>query len=151
MPRYFRRLAEGVFDEDDLRRRTDDLAAFIADARAAYGLTAPIAIGFSNGANIAAALLLLRPDVLSGAVLLRAIPPLRQPPEADLARKPVLMLSGRSDPIVSVDAASALARTLTDAGAELEHHVLPVSHGLTAADVDLAAPWLKVHGGRVAA
>ena len=151
MPRFFRRLAEGVFDEDDLRRRTDDLAAFVAEARATYGLAAPIAVGFSNGANIAAALLLLRPDVLSGAVLLRAMPPLRQPLEAHLACKPVLMLSGRSDSIVSVDAASALARTLMDAGAELEHHVLPVSHGLTAADVDLAASWLKVHGGRVAA
>ena len=80
MPRFFRRLAEGVFDEDDLRRRTDDLAAFVADARAAYGLAAAIAVGFSNGANIAAALLLLRPDVLSGAVLLRAMPPFRQLP-----------------------------------------------------------------------
>ena len=61
MPRFFRRLAEGVFDEADLRRRADELAGFIAEARAAYGLAAPIALGFSNGANIAAALLLAAP------------------------------------------------------------------------------------------
>ena len=76
MPRFFRRLAEGVFDEADVRRRADELADFIAAARAAYGLAAPVAIGFSNGANIAAALLLLRPEALAGAALLRAMVPL---------------------------------------------------------------------------
>ena len=81
MPRFFRRLAEGVFDEDDLRRRADELAGFIAEARAAYGLAAPMALGFSNGANIAAALLLLRPEALAGAVLLRAMVPLAEPPK----------------------------------------------------------------------
>ena len=70
MPRFFRRLAEGVFDEDDVRRRADELADFVDAAREAYGLAAPIAVGFSNGANIAAAVLQLRPDVLAGAVLL---------------------------------------------------------------------------------
>ena len=61
MPRFFRRLAEGVFDEEDVRKRAHDLADFVETARAAYGLPAPVAVGFSNGANIAAALLLLRP------------------------------------------------------------------------------------------
>ena len=79
MPRFFRRLAEGVFDEADVRRRADELADFIAAAREAYGLAAPIAVGFSNGANIAAALLLLRPEALAGAVLLRAMVPLAEP------------------------------------------------------------------------
>ncbi len=65
-PRFFRRLAEGVFDEADLRRRVEDLAGFIGQARDAYGLPAPVALGFSNGANIAAAMLLLRPEVLAG-------------------------------------------------------------------------------------
>ncbi len=77
MPRFFRRLAEGVFDEDDVRRRADELADFIAEARERYGLPAPIAVGYSNGANIAAAVLLLRPEALAGAVLLRPMMPLR--------------------------------------------------------------------------
>ncbi|NGX98370.1 MAG: alpha/beta hydrolase, partial [Candidatus Afipia apatlaquensis] len=70
MPRFFRRLAEGVFDEDDVRRRADELADFVEAARARYGIAAPVALGYSNGANIAAAMLLLRPDVLAGAILL---------------------------------------------------------------------------------
>ena len=82
MPRFFRRLREGVFDEDDIRNRADELAGFIAEARQAYGIAAaPLAVGFSNGANIAAALLQLRPEALAGAVLLRAMVPLQKPPE----------------------------------------------------------------------
>ena len=80
MPRFFRRLAEGVFDEADVRRAGHELADFIAAARTAYDLPAPVAVGFSNGANIAAALLLLRPEALAGAVLLRAMVPLADPP-----------------------------------------------------------------------
>ena len=71
MPRFFRRLAEGIFDEQDVKRRAHELADFVGEARAAYGLPAPIALGFSNGANIAAATLLLRPEALAGAVLIR--------------------------------------------------------------------------------
>ena len=76
MPRFFRRLAEGVFDEADVKFRANELADFVAEARKAYGLEAPIAVGFSNGANIAAAMLMLRPEALSGAALLRAMVPL---------------------------------------------------------------------------
>ena len=75
MPRFFRRLAEGVFDEADVRYRANELADFITQAREAYGLAAPVAVGFSNGANIAAAVLTLRPEALAGAVLLRAMVP----------------------------------------------------------------------------
>ena len=82
MPRFFRRLAEGVFDEDDVRRRALELGEFVADARKQYGIAAPVAVGFSNGANIAAALLLLKPDVLAGAILLRAMVPLSDPPKS---------------------------------------------------------------------
>ena len=103
MPRFFRRMAEGVFDEADVRRRALDLAAFIEEARAAYGLPAPIAVGYSNGANIAAALLYLQPQVLGGAVLLRAMVPLASGPEARADGTPVLILSGAMDPIVPAD------------------------------------------------
>src|SRR5476651_2510996 len=80
MPRFFRRLAEGVFDLADLKGRTAELANFIAATRKAYGLDAPVAVGFSHGANIAASLLLTRPQALRGAVLLRAMLPLYPEP-----------------------------------------------------------------------
>lgn len=95
MPRFFRRLAEGVFDEDDVRRRALELGDFVADARQQYGIAAPIAVGFSNGANIAAAMLLLKPDVLAGAILLRAMVPLSNPPKTELGGKPICCCPGR--------------------------------------------------------
>lgn len=142
MPRFFRRLREGVFDEEDVRLRAHELADFIAEARQAHGLAAPVAIGFSNGANIAAAVLQLRPEALAGAVLLRAMVPLRDPPAADLGGKPVLILSGSADPIVPADNAKRLASLLETAGAAVEHRVLPVGHGLSQADLTLAKGWL---------
>ena len=142
MPRFFRRLAEGVFDEADLRRRASDLADFIAEARTAYGLAAPVAVGFSNGANIAAALLLLHPGVLAGAVLLRPMVPLRETPPVDLAGRPVLMLSGAADPIVPAANVGSLAERLRAAGATVSHETLPVGHGLSQADVAQAGAWL---------
>ncbi len=143
MPQFFRRLAEGVFDEEDLRRRTHELADFIAEARVAYGIEAPVAVGFSNGANIAAAMLMLRPEVLAGAVLLRAMAPFADPPVSDLAGKPVLLLSGEADPIIPADNAARLAAALTAAGADLRQQVLPVGHGLSQADVALTKAWIE--------
>ncbi len=143
MPRFFRRLAEGVFDEADVRRRAHDLSAFVTEARAHYGLAAPLAVGFSNGANIAAAALLLEPEVFAGAVLLRPMAPLADMPKAKLAGKPVLMLSGSLDPIVPAENARRLADALKDSGAVVEHRVLPASHGLGQSDVALAREWLK--------
>ncbi|MCK1736875.1 alpha/beta hydrolase [Bradyrhizobium sp. 138] len=147
MPRFFRRLAEGVFDEEDLRRRARELGDFVADAREQYGIAAPVAVGFSNGANIAAALLLLQPDVLAGAILLRAMVPLSDPPAADLAGKPVLLLSGQGDPIVPAGNSARLAALLSQAGADVSHRILPAGHQLSQADVTLARDWI----GRVEA
>ncbi len=141
MPRFFRRLSEGVFDEDDLRRRTHELADFVETARERYGLAQPVALGFSNGANIAASLLLLRPQVLAGAALLRAMSPFAEPPEADLGGKRVLILSGAMDPIVPDADVGRLARTLSDHGASVDHRTLPAGHGLSQADIDLLAGW----------
>lgn len=142
VPRFFRRLREGVFDEDDVRFRAAELAGFIAEARAAHGLAAPVAVGFSNGANIAAALLLTQPESLAGAVLLRAMVPLADPPPADLGGRPVLLLSGAVDPIVPAANAERLAAQLRAAGARLDHRTLPVGHGLSQADLTLARQWL---------
>jgi phospholipase/carboxylesterase len=142
MPRFFRRLAEGVFDEEDVRRRADELAGFVAEAREAYRLGAPVALGFSNGANIAAALLLRQPEALAGAALLRAMVPLRDPPAADLAGRPVLILSGAADPIVPAGNAARLAAMLTAAGAVVRHETVPAGHGLSQADLAIAKGWL---------
>ena len=142
-PRFFRRLAEGVFDEADLRRRTDELADFVGAARDSYGLAAPLALGFSNGANIAAATLLQRPDTLAGAVLIRPMVPFAAPPASALAGKPVLILSGVMDPIVPVENAKRLAGQLTAAGADVVHRMLPAGHGLSQAEIGLVAQWLR--------
>jgi phospholipase/carboxylesterase len=142
MSRFFRRLAEGVFDEDDLRRRTSELADFIVEARDAYGLAAPVALGFSNGANIAAALLFLRPEVLSGAILLRGMTPLKELPAADLTGKPVFMASGAMDPLIPAANAGRLADALVERGASLQHQAVPTGHNLSQPDVDMAKNWL---------
>jgi phospholipase/carboxylesterase len=144
-PRFFRRLAEGIFDEDDVRRRALELAEFIADTRERHHLAAPVAVGYSNGANIAAAVLLLRPQVFSGAILLRAMVPLSEAPQVDLGRKPVLIVSGAQDPIAAPDNAARLAGLLCDRSAAVEHRVLTAGHGLTNADVALASRWWRAN------
>ena len=143
MPRFFRRLAEGVFDEQDVIKRAHELADFIAEAGKAYKLTKPVAVGFSNGANIAAAILLLRPETLSGAILLRAMVLLAKPPQAELAQTPVLIVSGASDPIIPASNANLLATMLKNAHADVQHVTLPTGHNLTQNDVTLATKWLN--------
>lgn len=102
MPRFFRRFAEGVFDEKDVVRRAHELADFVLAAADKYSfeLSRLTAVGYSNGANIAAAMMLLRPEVLPSAVLLRAMLPLSNPPVPDLAGKRVLLSAGETDPII---------------------------------------------------
>lgn len=146
MARFFRRLAEGVFDHEDVRRRAHELADFIEAARRGYGLGPPVALGYSNGANIAAALLYLRPEVLAGAVLLRAMVPLEEAPARPLAHMPVLILSGETDSIIEPDNAARLARTLEQAGASVRHEVLATGHGLVGADFALVRDWLGAFG-----
>jgi phospholipase/carboxylesterase len=146
MPRFFRRLAAGVFDQADLKARTAELAEFIAAARKAYDLNAPIAIGFSNGANIAASLLLTQPDVLRGAALLRAMLPFEPAALPELSGKPVLLLSGSSDAMISAAGRERLAAVLQAAGADLAYKTLPTGHNLTPDDLIIAAQWLRVFG-----
>jgi phospholipase/carboxylesterase len=137
-PRFFRRFREGLFDEDDVRRRAGELANFVAEARRVYGLAQPFALGYSNGANIAAAVLLLHPKTLAGAILLRAMAPLAEPPKPDLSGVPVLIISGLNDPIAPQSSAEKLAAALAAAGARVERDDLPAGHGLTQADVTRA-------------
>jgi phospholipase/carboxylesterase len=142
MARFFRRLAEGVFDEADVIRRANELADFVEAARKTYGLAAPLALGYSNGANVAAAMLLLRPPTLQGGILLRAMVPLAQPPEADLSGRSLLLVSGQHDPIIPPANSERLAAMLNRAGADVTRRVLPVGHQLSQADVSLAREWL---------
>jgi phospholipase/carboxylesterase len=145
MPRFFRRLAEGVFDEADVQARSQDLADFVEQAVARYGIASPFALGYSNGANVAAAVLLLRPQVLAGAILLRATMPLSLTPSADLAGKPIMIVSGARDPMISPEGAARLVSVLQSCGAVVEHHTLSVGHELSQTDVQLARTWLRTH------
>jgi predicted esterase len=143
-PRFFRRLAEGVFDEDDLKRRTHELADWIGAAAAHYGIDPGrmVAVGYSNGANIAASALLLRPGTLAGAVLLRAMVPLEPEERPDLAGVPVYIASGRRDPIVPADNVERLAALLRAAGADVTLAWQPVGHQLTSSEIEEAGAWL---------
>jgi phospholipase/carboxylesterase len=142
MPRFFRRLAEGVFDLDDLRARTGQLAEFVDGARREYGIPAPIAVGFSNGANIAAALLLLRPGTLSGGLLLRPMVPLVPDPLPRLDHIPVQIVAGRADPIVPPALTEELASLLRRSGADVAIEWLPGGHGLARQDLEIGKRWL---------
>jgi phospholipase/carboxylesterase len=145
MPRYFRRLAEGRWDIEDFRQRTVELAEFVTRARAAYGLAKPIAVGFSNGANIAWSLILHDPGLLAGAILMRAMLPFDPRPLPDLAGIPVLMLAGASDPLVPHEQAGLLAALLGEAGADVTYELLPAGHQLTEYDLTFATRWLASH------
>jgi phospholipase/carboxylesterase len=145
-PRFFRRLREGEWDIPDFRRRTSELANFVEGARKAYRLAPPIAVGFSNGANIAWSLMLHNPELLGGAILMRAMMPFDPRPLPDLDGKPVLILAGASDQMVPAEQAGLLAAYLGEAGADVTYEVLPAGHNLTEQDLMLASGWLSKHG-----
>jgi phospholipase/carboxylesterase len=145
MPRFFRRLAVGQLDIPDLLERTDELAAFAGAAAAAYELDPAriVALGFSNGANIAASLLLRRPEVLRGAALLRPMLPYEPDEAPDLDGTDVLVDAGASDEYSSLDQTERLVQVLREAGARVAVHVEPgAGHGLTQNDLAQAARWL---------
>lgn len=130
MARHFRRLREGVFDEEDLRFRVDELADFLTAAEHEYGVEPGTwtAVGFSNGANIASALLLQHPQALGGAVLLAAMVPFTTPPQADLTDTPVVISNGDADPMATPKHTYALTRQLRTAGAQVTVLAHPGGH-----------------------
>jgi predicted esterase len=144
MPRFFRRLAEGVFDLEDLKNRTNELADFVAAAAQHYGFAADkvVAAGYSNGANIAASLLLLRPEVLSAAILFRAMVPLVPKDLPDLSSVRVWIGAGTDDPIIPTSETKRLAELLRKAGADVTIRHFPAGHELTPDDVEAAREWL---------
>jgi predicted esterase len=144
-PRFFRRLAEGVFDLEDLHRRTHELADFVSAAAALYGFEGQnvVAVGFSNGANIAASTLLLRPQVLAGAVLLRPMVPLVPEEIPDLSAKPVFIAAGRRDPLVAIAETERLESLLRSCGASVTLHWSGGGHNLAQDDFAAAQDWAQ--------
>ncbi|MEA3198760.1 MAG: phospholipase/carboxylesterase [Thermoplasmata archaeon] len=144
MPRFFARHGPGRLDLADLARRTRELAAFVREAVGSYRFAPEdvVVVGFSNGANIGAALLFEEPDVLAGAILIRAMLPYRPPAAPRVAGKRVLLLAGERDPYSQPEATEALAAILRDGGAVVEVHYAKAGHELTPRDVDVARRWL---------
>ncbi len=151
MPRFFRRLAEGVFDTEDLVRRTHELAEFVCTASRAYGFDGEkvVAVGYSNGANVAASTLFLRPDVLAGAVLLRVMNPLNGPAVPDLRGKKILIEAGTEDRLIPRGQPEGLARLLRRGRARVTLQWQASGHNLVKADVEAARKWLSENFGAV--
>jgi len=146
MPRFFRRLAEGVFDLEDLEYRTNELADFVSAAAQHYKFARDnlVAVGYSNGANIAAAMLLLRPEILACAILFRAMVPLHPDKLPSLSSVRVWIGAGSYDPIVPGSETNELAEILRSAGADVTMRYFPAGHELTGSDVEAARDWLTV-------
>ena len=145
MPRFFRRLAMGVFDEDDLKFRAHELVDFVDLAAKEYGFDRDnvTALGYSNGANIAAAVLLLRPGALRAAGLLHAMVPFEPDELPDLNGTSVLLTGGRRDAMIPAPQTERLAQLLTEAGADLTLAWQPGGHELTPAELTTAQTWLQ--------
>jgi phospholipase/carboxylesterase len=142
--RFFRRLAEGVFDEADVIARARELAEFISTAAAKHALeqSEMVLVGYSNGANIASAMMLLELGRFHSAILFRPMVPLSQTPPASLENSRVLLSGGRFDPIATPGQVQALANLLRDRGAIVDVQMQKSGHELTSADVTVARDWL---------
>jgi len=146
MPRFFKRLGMGVFDENDLEFRTEELAVFLEKISGEKGFDTSriIALGYSNGANIAGALLNLYPDLLSGAILFRPMLPFQKKGFSESQRQtPVFLSSGKNDPTVPASDTEKYIGLLKDAGFKATHHDLDTGHNLAQQDLDLAAQWFQ--------
>ena len=147
MPRFFRRLAEGVFDLEDLKTRTNELGDFVSSAVRHYKLDANhiVGVGYSNGANIAASMLLLRPEIMHTAILFRAMLPLVPDNMPDLSSVHVWIGSGDQDPIIPTSDTQRLVELLRSAGADVTIRFFHADHGLTHGEIETAKHWLTNH------
>ncbi|MCG6892991.1 MAG: VOC family protein [Desulfobacteraceae bacterium] len=145
MPRFFKRLAENVFDEEDVVRRANELADFLVGSAPAYGRDPEkmTALGYSNGANIAAAILLLRPQVFERAVLLRPMLPLKNPEMPDLVGKRILVVRGSRDTIIPSDSTDQLEKALRSSGADVHAVSVDAGHEITERDIQIVSHWLS--------
>jgi|SRR5581483_7277433 len=145
MPRFFRRLAEGVFDLEDLKARTNELADFVAAAVRHYNLAADhvVGVGYSNGANVAASMLLLRPGIMHAAILFRAMVPLIPENLPDLSSARVWIGAGSQDPIIPTLETQRLVELLRAAGTDVTIRFFDAGHGLTKSEIETAGQWLR--------
>ncbi|MGW9125919.1 alpha/beta hydrolase [Paenibacillus chitinolyticus] len=143
MPRFFRRLAEGIFDEEDLVFRTEELGGFLDEAAEKYGFDRGnlVAVGYSNGANIAGSLLFHYKQALKGAILHHPMVPRRGIELPDSAGLPVFIGAGKNDPLCTPGETEELKNLLEAAGAEVDIHWENYGHQLTGSEVDAAARW----------
>ena len=143
--RFFRRFGEGHFDLENLREETDFLAQFVETSSQKYGFDAQkvVALGYSNGANIAASLLLCHPETLAGAILLRAMTPFTPDATPDLRDKPIFLAAGRHDPLVPMENIDNLARTLETARADVTLRFENAAHNLSNAEIEAARAFIK--------
>lgn len=151
IPRFFRRIPTGdgsaypfTFDDDEVKERAGELAEFVTAAGDRYDLGGRpvVAAGFSNGANIAAVLMLTDPALLRGAVLAAPMPVLVDPPRPDLSSAAAFLAGGRRDPVATPTHVEALAGTLAERGASVSTHWHDGGHELTRSTVDAGAAWL---------
>jgi len=151
MPRFFRRFAEGVFDVEDLRFRTAELADFISAASKKYGFDprSVVVVGYSNGANIGASLLLLRPETMKSAILFRAMLPLKPEKKPDLTGKEVFISGGTYDSMIPREGTIALQKTLEDDGAKVTMNWEDSTHSLVSVEVRKAKEWLHKRDTRI--
>lgn len=143
--RWFRRLAEGLFDYEDIVVRANQLADFLVKARETYGIgdRRMIAVCFSNGANIAAAVTLLRPDALTEAIAFAAMSPVPEPPALDLSGTRVFLSNGERDPMAPLTSTGELVRALRERGAQVTEHRHAGGHQVTIEGVESAKEWIK--------
>lgn len=143
MPRFFRRIAEGVFDEEDLVFRTQELHNFVHDASAQYGFAREqlVAVGYSNGANIAGSLLFHHEKAMRGAILLHPMVPKRGAPLPELTGLPVFIGAGTNDPLIPKAETEELQSLLEGAGADVTMHWESYGHQLTRPELEAAASW----------
>jgi phospholipase/carboxylesterase len=141
--RFFKRNEDGAWDLADFEARTAELADFVARACRTYDLARPIVLGFSNGANIGWNLMRSDPSLIAGALLMRASLPFDPRPLPDLTGFPVLLLSGKDDPLVPADRPPYFAALLGEAGADVTLELLPAGHALTQQDLVFAHAWLE--------
>jgi predicted esterase len=150
-PRFFKRLAEGVFDPKEVRSRAEELARFIRAAIMKYGLDATriYALGYSNGANIASTVMFIQPDLLQGAVLFRPMLVYEPEEQGDLSGASVFISAGRMDPIVPVKSVERLVELFESAHAEVTLKWQSAGHNLVPSEVREASDWLALQRTRV--
>jgi phospholipase/carboxylesterase len=149
MPRFFKRIGMGIFDEEDLRFRTHEMIAFLKETatREGFNIEKITAIGYSNGANIAGSALYLYPGFFAGAILYRPMQPFKILPSVSTQATRIFASNGLQDPTINPEATKAYIQQMESAGWSVEHHHLNTGHNLTREDLELSVIWHQRYFG----